>query len=69
MVSHLLYTRTLDDHDPEEREWGINAGLAWAAVAEATVVYTDRGLSEGMNYGIKHALAVGRPIEYRRIES
>jgi hypothetical protein len=69
MLSHLLYTKTLDDHDPEEREWGIAAGLAWGEVADATVVYVDRGISTGMKYGIKHAQEAGRPIEYRRIES
>jgi hypothetical protein len=69
MVSHLLYTRVLEDAVPEERELGIEAGLTWAAVAEATVVYMDRGLSPGMKYGIKHAQNAGRPVEYRYIES
>ena len=30
-----------------ERELGISAGLIWGACAEATVVYTDRGISKG----------------------
>ena len=39
MVSHLLYTQVLDDKNAAERALGIEAGLAWGRVAEATVVY------------------------------
>ena len=55
MASHLLYTQEgiLDDRIPEERSWGIDAGLEWRRVAEATVVYTDKGITKGMEYGIK----------------
>lgn len=68
-ASHLLYTQpgVLDDFDPEERMWGIHAGFEWNKVAEASVVYTDLGISKGMEYGIKHAEECGRPIEYRTI--
>jgi hypothetical protein len=41
--------------------------LAWSDVSEATVVYTDYGLSDGMREGIKRAERGGRPVEYRRI--
>ena len=69
IASHLLYTQpgVLRDNVPEEREWGINAGLAWGAMADATVVYTDYGISKGMEYGIKRAEAEGRPVEYRKL--
>lgn len=69
IASHLLYTQAgvLRDDIPVERAWGIDAGLAWGAVAAATVVYTDRGISRGMEYGIAHAEAAGRPVEYRRL--
>lgn len=69
IASHLLYTQPgiLRDGVPEERQWGINAGLAWGTVADATVVYTDRGISEGMRYGIARAGADGRPVEYRKL--
>jgi len=33
---------------PAERKLGIDAGLAWRDVAEASVVYVDRGISSGM---------------------
>lgn len=69
IASHLLYTQPgiLNDLDPAERQWGIDAGLAWGSVAEATVVYTDRGISRGMKYGIENASVAGRPVEYRQI--
>lgn len=69
IASHLLYTQEgiLDDSIPEERQWGINAGLAWGFVATATVVYIDRGISEGMKLGIANAQAAGRPVEMRSI--
>lgn len=69
IASHLLYTQpgVLIDEIESERQWGIDAGLAWGRVADATVVYTDRGTSRGMEYGIAAAAATGRPVEYRSI--
>lgn len=67
MVSHLLYTQVLDDREPHERAAGIEAGLAWGEVADATVVYIDRGISSGMTHGIARAQAQGRPVEYRTL--
>lgn len=68
-ASHLLYTQpgVLRDGDPKERKLGIDTGLAWGDVADASVVYTDRGVSSGMRYGIAAAKAAGRPVEYRTI--
>ncbi len=70
-ASHLLYTQPgiLDDNDKEERKLGIEAGLAWVNHAEATIVYTDFGISEGMKYGIQRAEKEGRKIEYRTLEN
>lgn len=67
IASHLLYTQALHDDDPRERKIGIEAGLAWGTVADATVVYIDRGISHGMRLGIARAHAEGRPVEYRSI--
>ena len=69
IASHLLYTQpnVLDDDVPAERRQGIDAGLAWRRVAEASVVYTDRGISTGMQYGIAAAEQAGIPVEYRSI--
>lgn len=69
IASHLLFTQPgiLDDADPMERTMGINAGLAWGGVADATVVYLDRGVSNGMRYGVDNAKRAQRPIEYRSV--
>ena len=71
IASHLLYTQEgiLDDDIPEERQHGIDAGLACRSVAEATVVYTDHGISKGMEYGIAAAEASGVHVEYRTLYS
>lgn len=67
MVSHLLYTQCLNDLDANERQLGISAGLAFKAVINKTVVYSDLGISDGMHIGIKDAIANKREIEYRFI--
>ena len=70
MASHLLYTQPgiLCDEMPEERYLGIMAGLTWGIVAEGTVVYTDLGISKGMEHGITNAKSTTRPIEYRKLK-
>ena len=69
IASHLLYTQPgiLDDDIPADRQAGIDAGLAWRRVADATVVYTDLGISKGMQYGIDAAQAFGLMVEYRAL--
>ena len=69
IASHLLYTQpgVLDDGISEERAKGIDAGLAWRGVADATVVYTDRGISSGMRYGISAAKDSEIPVEFRSL--
>lgn len=70
IASHLLYTQDgiLDDDNEIERQWGIDAGLAWKSVADYTVVYTDHGISKGMQYGIEAAMQAGLTVEYRTIK-
>jgi len=65
-ASHLLYTQpnVLDDRIPEERQLGIDAGLDWGAFADASVVYTDFGLTEGMKKGISSAAELARSVHY-----
>lgn len=69
-ASHLLFTQPgiLRDEDPKERQWGIDAGLEWGRCAALTAVYTDCGISRGMEYGIANAVAAGRPVERRTLE-
>ena len=68
-ASHALYTQpgVLDDLKPIERELGIVAGFCWRDVADLTVVYTDLGITSGMQYGIDDAARKGRPVEYRTL--
>lgn len=69
LASHLLYTQPgiLRDDIKTERDWGIAAGLVWADIADATIVYMDLGISRGMKLGIDNAQRSGRQIEYRKI--
>lgn len=68
-ASHRLYPGALNDNSPDERALGIRAGLVWGDVADATVVYTDCGISGGMRQGIAAATAAQRVIEYRQLGS
>jgi len=67
IASHILYTQPgiLDDAVAEERRQGIDAGLEWMHVADATVVYADLGISSGMRYGIEAAERSGKKVEFR----
>ena len=69
-ASHLFFTRPgiLDDLKPEERKLGIEAGFEWARKAEVRVFYIDRGISSGMKWGYKDAIANGQLAEIRSIE-
>ncbi len=69
-ASHLLYTQpgVLDDTEPEERQLGIAAGFAWRTRSDATVVYADLGISQGMQFGIDDATQAGRLVEFRTLE-
>jgi hypothetical protein len=68
IVNRFGKTKVGDDTEPTERRLGINAGLAWRGVAEASVVYVDRGISDGMRYGIVAARGAGLEVEFRRLE-
>ena len=68
-ASHLLYTQpsVLDDTIPGERRLGMEAGFAIEKRLDATVVYVDRGISQGMIEGVLRAQKEGRTIEFRKI--
>lgn len=68
IASHKLYTDILNDNNPEERKFGIEAGLVWSSVAEKIVVGTNFGVSEGMYLAIEHHMKNGVPIEYRSLD-
>lgn len=68
-ASHGLYTQpgVLNDEVPEDRKLGIQAGFEWRFLADATVVYTDLGTTNGMRQGIEDALEHGGTVEYRSL--
>lgn len=68
-ASHLLFAQEglINDDIPEERALGIHAGLIWGKFATRSVVYTDLGISGGMQKGIDRAAKEGREIEYRTL--
>ena len=70
IASHSLYTREgcLDDTLEAERALGIKAGFAWADKAELRAVYTNLGVSKGMEEGILHASKIGQPIQMRALD-
>ena len=65
IASHLLYTQALDDDCPMERAQGIDAGLAWRAVATKAVFYEDLGRSKGMQAALDMYEAESVPVEVR----
>jgi len=69
-VGHLQNTQPgiLRDEVPEERDQAIKAGLRWMAVCDRLVVYTDLGISSGMDEEIKYAREVlGIKVECREL--
>ena len=66
-ASHGLYPGALDDDVPGQRQLGIQAGFAVAARLEKRVVYTDYGVTRGMQEGITHAKKIGQHVEERSI--
>jgi hypothetical protein len=41
----------------------------WYEVADLCAVYIDRGITGGMESGIKHAKSLGIPVEERKLEN
>lgn len=68
-ASHLLYTQegVLDDNIDDQRSLGIKAGFVWKLHAHLTVVYTDFGISRGMQQGIDESYKLERDVEYRSL--
>ena len=69
-ASHLFFTQTgiLDDNVAEDRTLGINAGkYIIQKLGAITAVYTDLGISKGMEFGIALAKKDGRIIEFRSL--
>ena len=67
-ASHLLYTQVLSDLNPTERQLGMDAGRAWFPTSHACVVYTDLGISPGMQSDMDAARRLGVHVEIRNLE-
>jgi hypothetical protein len=56
VLGHLLFTRVLNDANPEHRRMGINAHLAVLRRASYVVIGMDLGISKGMREAIAVAI-------------
>ena len=68
IASHGLYPRALDDLYPDQRDLGITAGYAWGVMADFIAVYTDLGISAGMERAILHYGRHNMRIKRRTVE-
>ncbi len=68
-ASHLLYTQPniLCDANPQERILGIKTGLEFTQATSKTVVYTDLGITPGMENAIDAANRNGVELEMRKL--
>lgn len=66
LASHLLYTQpgVLDEHNPDERAWGIEAGLVWLPLVRVQLFYQDYGWSKGMYAAAARGRDLGVPQEF-----
>ena len=68
LASHLVFPFILNDKIEHERALGIEAGLAWISVADAMVLYVDRGVSPGMQEAMRRAQRAGLEVVLRSIK-
>lgn len=69
LAAHGLLTQpgVFDAESDVERQLAEEAGIAWTQYAEATVVYTDLGLTDRVRAAIARAENEGREVEYRSL--
>lgn len=70
-LSHLLITQVFAE-TPELREAGLRAGDAWREAADIVAVYTDLGVTPGMQRALskaKDGTCVGRTLKRPRLHS
>ena len=65
IASHLLYPQMLNDSDPQERELGMDFGLALLACCDEVWVFGKP--SPGMEREITEAKRLNKPIQYREV--
>ena len=59
ITPHLYITECLDDNEPEQRELGLNTGLALLSVCDIIIVGIKYGISKGMETEIFKARRLG----------
>lgn len=65
LAGHLLYTQVLEE--AIDRKLGLAAHLAWIECADNLIVYTDLGISPGMQQAIIIAQQEETIIEFRKL--
>lgn len=66
-ASHQMLTGALDDTVLEQRQLGIDAGLAMSSLTHMSVFYVDYGMSTGMVQALEQTLNTKRAFVLRRI--
>ena len=66
-MAHLLFTQVLDDMAVGQREQGFELAFSWYESASSVAVYTDLGISAGMERGIAHAEGLGLEVDERTL--
>jgi hypothetical protein len=66
-ASHRFFPGILDDTNLEERKLGIEAGQEWGACAQLVAVYTDHGITEGMDLSLAKYHSAGIEVVSRTI--
>lgn len=65
MVSHLLYNLVINDRQVSEHDAALLSHLSWLAHADLVAVYSDYGVSPGMQASINQANIKAKKVEYR----
>lgn len=66
-VPHLLYTQVLQDEIPDERALALTIAANWRRSATLIAVYTNLGITAGMQLGIDDAKRLGINVELREL--
>ena len=60
---HLFYTRFLDDGNITDRKLGIICGQTFMEICDEVCLYSQNGISDGMNSDLDYAKSLGKPIK------
>ena len=69
VASHHWLPDILDDNGPYERQLGIRCGVVWGERADLIAVFSDLGVSTGMKQAIEVYKSLGKPIEWRSLDT